>query len=55
MTLNKHILLEDIAKWIDEGPPVDIMYLDFQKAFDKVPHVRLLHNLKAHGIWGWLD
>ena len=24
--------------------------LDFQKAFDKVPHQRLLLKLKAHGI-----
>ena len=37
-------------KWIDEGSPVDIIYLDFQKAFDKVPHQRLLLKLKAHGI-----
>ena len=32
------------------GSPVDIIYLDFQKAFDKVPHQRLLLKLKAHGI-----
>ena len=30
--------------------PVDVVYLDFQKAFDKVPHQRLLLKLKAHGI-----
>ena len=41
---------EEITKWIDEGSPVDIIYLDFQKAFDKVPHQRLLLKLKAHGI-----
>ena len=28
----------------------DIIYLDFQKAFDKVPHQRLVLKLKAHGI-----
>ncbi len=28
----------------------DIIYLDFQKAFDKVPHIRLLTKLKAHGV-----
>ena len=35
---------------IDEGSPVDIIYLDFTKAFDKVPHQRLLLKLKARGI-----
>ena len=24
---------EEITKWVDEGSPVDIIYLDFQKAF----------------------
>ena len=27
--------LEEITEWIDEGSPLDIIYLDFQKAFDK--------------------
>ena len=31
-----------------EGSPVDVIYLDFQKAFDKVPHQRLLITLRAH-------
>ena len=34
----------------DERIPSDIIYLDFQKAFDTVPHKRLLIKLKAHGI-----
>ena len=42
--------LEEITKWIDVGTPVDIIYLDFQNAFDKVPHQKLLLKLKAHGI-----
>ena len=42
--------LEEITEWIDEGSPVDIIYLDFQKAFDKQPHQRLLLKLKTHGI-----
>ena len=37
---------------------IDIIYLDFAKAFDKVPHHRLLQKLKAHGInskiWNWI-
>ena len=42
--------LEEITKWVDDRSPVDVVYLDFQKAFDKVPHQRLLLKLNAHGI-----
>ena len=42
--------MEEITNWIDEVSPVDIIYLDLQKAFDKVSHQRLLLKLKAHGI-----
>ena len=31
---------------------VDLVYLDFQKAFDKVPHERLMVKVNAHGIQG---
>ena len=41
---------EEITKWVDDGSPVDVVYLDFQKAFDKVLHQRLILKLKAHGI-----
>ena len=47
---NTLCFLEEITKWIDEESPVDIIYLDFQKAFDNVPHQRLLLRLKARGI-----
>ena len=43
----------------DETKAVDVIYLDFQKAFDKVPHQRLLIKLKSHGVAGkllkWLE
>ncbi len=42
----------DIFNQYDENKAVDIIYLDFQKAFDKVPHKRLLTKLKSHGIQG---
>ena len=41
---------EETTKWLDEGSPVDIMYLDSQKRFAKLPHQRILLKLKAHGI-----
>jgi hypothetical protein len=33
---------------------VDLLFLDFEKAFDKVPHRRLLLKLKAYGLSGIL-
>ena len=42
--------LEEMTKWVDDGSPVDVVYSDFQKAFNKVSHQRLLLKLKAHGI-----
>jgi len=43
---------EYVTAQLDASFPVDVIYLDFQKAFDKVPHGRLLQKLKAHGISG---
>ena len=54
--LNQYIMfLEDIIKWVDEGSPVEIIYLDFLNAFDKVPHQRLLVKLKACGIGNGIE
>ena len=36
----------------DKDENYDVIYLDFSKAFDKVPHQRLLHKVRAHGIGG---
>ncbi len=48
---NKFVMFfEEITKWVDDGTPVDVIYLDFQKEFDKVPHQRLILKLKSHGM-----
>ena len=44
--------LEVLTDLVDQGLPVDVVYLDFQKAFDKVPHQRLAMKCDSHGIVG---
>ena len=50
---------KEITKWVDDGSPVDVINLDFQKAFDKVPHQILILKLKSHGmensIINWIE
>ena len=45
-------VIEDFTKMTDAQKPVDIIYLDFRKAFDSVPHQRLLLKLASYGITG---
>ena len=44
--------MEEVSNYLDSGFLVDVIYLDFQTAFDKVPHRRLILKLCAHGIGG---
>ena len=43
-----------ILDLLEEGAPVDLFYFDFKKAFDRVPHKRLLLKLEKLGIRGKL-
>lgn len=46
--------LNDWTMHHDNGEPVDTIYLDFEKAFDKVPFKRLLYKLEHFGVRGAL-
>uniref|UniRef100_A0A8C3GNI6 Reverse transcriptase domain-containing protein n=1 Tax=Cairina moschata TaxID=8855 RepID=A0A8C3GNI6_CAIMO len=54
---------DKVMRLVDEGKAVDVVYLDFSKAFDTVSHSILLKKLAAHGLdwrtlhWvrNWLD
>jgi len=53
------ITIHDIANNLARGRQVDAVLLDFSKAFDKVPHMRLLHKLDYYGVrnstLGWIQ
>ena len=58
-TSNLLEILERATSAVDEGKSMDVIFLDFAKAFDKVPRERLLKKVKAHGIrgrvWTWIS
>jgi hypothetical protein len=45
-------VLDDWTEQLDNRNAIDTIYLDFQKAFDTVPHKRLINKLQSYGICG---
>ena len=52
-------VVEEWSRCLDEGIPIDACFLDIMKAFDTVPHRRLLHKLHHYGVRGkilkWIE
>lgn len=46
------LTIEHLAKNLDHGDQMYMIILDFSKAFDKVPHQRLISKLQFYGIQG---
>ena len=44
------LTVQDLAKGLNDGEQIDAVLLDFSKAFDKVPHQRLLEKLRHYGV-----
>ena len=51
---NYYLTMKKIIEGLENKNPVDVVYLDFAKAFDKVDHGILLHKLRDSGITGKL-
>ena len=47
-------VMDDLTRFIENKKAFDIIYLDFRKAFDSVPHKRLILKLQSYGISGKL-
>ena len=51
--------VDDVLKALNDGKEVDVIYLDYSKAFDKVDHRILLAKMKMYGITGkvykWIE
>ena len=45
-------VIKDITDATDQGNKVDVIHLDFSKAFDKVPHKRLLTKISGYVVQG---
>ena len=44
--------LDKVTSCLDDKDCMDIVFLDLAKAFDKVPHRRLMEKIAKHGIGG---
>ena len=44
--------IDELAGKMSKGSQVDVIIMDFSKAFDRVPHKRLMHKLEYYGIQG---
>jgi len=51
--------VEELSRRLDQRQTTDLLILDFSKAFDTVPHRRLLHKIQHYGITGrtnkWIE
>ena len=51
-TFNLLEFTDDILNFVDNNDNVDLITVDFSKAFDKISHSKQIHKLNCYGISG---
>jgi len=49
-TLQLLKVLDEWSEMLEHGGQIDVLYTDLEKAFDRVPHARLISKLKKYNI-----
>jgi hypothetical protein len=47
-------VFHDLGRALDSGNEIELLYLDFARAFDSVSHSKLFFKLKSFGTSGQL-
>ena len=51
---NMLTVMDSLTQAYDDGQISEAVFIDFSKAFDRVPNATVLHKLKAYGLEGKL-
>ena len=43
-------ILDNWTELLETGGKIDVIYTDLEKAFDKIPHKRLISKLSSYGL-----
>jgi len=43
-------ITDKLREYLESGGQIDTIYSDFEKAFDKMPHRRLISKLHTYGL-----
>ena len=47
-------VMNDWTNALEDGYSINVLYLDYRKSFDSVPHGRIIIKLIAYSVWGKL-